>query len=119
MIDQCEVRGAGSFSGPVDPETGLREFVPGPLRYQGPCKVQTYEPHESTPQSGQHLYSVQRYSLHIPVGAGPVKVNDEVTVASMVLDPSGLDRKMRIAGLLHKSYASAQRLLLDEIPPTE
>lgn len=115
MVDSCTITGPSTRTGPVDPETGLRELVPGPQRYAGKCKVQTYEAHESTPQSGEHYYTVQRYYVHVPVGAGPVFVNDEVSVDSLVLDPSTAVRKFRVAGLLHKSHATAQRLLVDEI----
>lgn len=115
MLDTCTITGPSTRTGPVDPETGERQLVPGAHRYTGRCKVQTYEAHESTPQSGEHYYTVQRYYVHVPVGAGPVFVNDEVTVDSLVLDPSTVQRRFRIAGLLHKSLATAQRLLVDEI----
>src|SRR5690625_2907717 len=82
MVDVCTITGP-STPGEIDPETGERPIEPGPLRYQGKCKVQTYEAHESTPQSGEHYYTVQRYYLHVPVGAAPVQVNDEVVVETL------------------------------------
>lgn len=114
MVDACTIRAPATF-GAMDPDTGLRVETAGAVRYSGRCKVQTYEPHEETPQSGQHLYTVQRYAIHIPAEAAAVQVNDEVTITAAVLDSALVGRRYRVAGLLHKSMATAQRLLVDEV----
>ena len=115
LVDQCEITRVVGPPGPIDPETGLREPPPTETVYSGRCKVQTYEPHESKPESGGHVFTVQRYYVHIPVGAGPIQVDDRVTITSATADPGLAGRTYRIAGLMHKSMATAQRLLVDEV----
>lgn len=116
FVDACEIRGPGAWSDEVDPETGLRTWVPGELRYSGACKIQTYEANESTPESGQHLYTIERYRVHLPESAAPdVDVDDEITVTAS-LRPSNVDRRFRITGTgSDKTFPSALRLQVDEI----
>lgn len=114
MVDRCEIRRPPT-PGALDPATGTRPLVPGAVVYTGRCKVQTYEAHESTPQSGQHVYSVQRYYVHIPTSVSGVAVDDQITVTASELDPPLVGRTYRVAGLLHKSMATANRLIVDEV----
>jgi len=81
-----------------------------PPPYEGPGKVQTYEPHESTPESAGATAVMQRYSVHIPVGEGPFRVGDFATV----ITPGKPERVLRVAGTHEKTYQSMQRLLCDE-----
>ena len=120
MVASCEIRKPSTF-GELAPDTGLRPETPGALVYGpgvaphfGRCKVQTYEAHESTPDSGGHQYSVQRYSVHIPAAA-EVDVDDMVTITAAALDPNLVGRRYRIAGYLHKTFATANRLQVDEV----
>jgi hypothetical protein len=115
MLDACTITRVTGPEGPLDPETGLREPAPTTTIYAGKCKVQTYEPHESAKEAGDHVFTEQRYHLHLPIGAGPVAVNDIATVTAASADAGLVGRSYRIAGLHHKSLATAQRLLVDEI----
>jgi hypothetical protein len=115
MLDACTITRLTGPEGEMDPETGLREPAPTITVYSGKCKVQTYEPHESAKESGDHVFTEQRYHLHLPIGAGPVAVNDIATVTAASADAGLVGRSYRIAGLHHKSLATAQRLLVDEI----
>lgn len=114
FVDSCTIRAPSTF-GAMDPDTGLRTETLGTTRYTGRCKVQTYEPFEQTPQSGEHVFTVQRYAVHIPASAAQVQVNDVITITAATLDSSLVGRRYRVAGLLHKSMATAQRLLVDEV----
>ena len=100
---------------PIDPETGLRASAPTATVYSGKCKVQTYEPHESARASGDHVYTEQRYHLHLPIGAGPIEVDDEALITAAFADSELVGKTYRIAGLHSKTFATAQRLLVDEI----
>ncbi len=113
MVDACEIRAKPTI-GEFDPATGLRPETPGAVLYSGRCKVQTYEAHEQTPQSGQHVYTVQRYYVHIPATVD-VPVDARVTVTASTLDPHLVGKTYRVAGGLHKSMATANRLLVDEV----
>jgi hypothetical protein len=114
MHDECEIRRPATL-GPLDPETGERPTVLGDLVYAGRCRAFTYEPFESTPESGQHVFTVQRKQIHIPVDAEGVQVNDEVSITLATLDASLLGRTYRVAGLHHVTFARDQRLLVEEI----
>lgn len=114
MHDECEIRRPPTLA-PLDTQTGDRDVVEGDLVYDGKCRVFTYEPFESTPQSGQHVYTVQRKQIHIPVSVEGVQVNDEVTITLATLDPSLEGKRFRVAGTHHVTFARDQRLLVDEI----
>lgn len=124
MLDACTITRVTGPEGEMDLETGLPTPAPTATVYplpggvaplDGRCKVQTYEPHESTRESGDHVYTEQRYHLHLPIGAGPFQVGDTATITAAAADPQLIGRSYRIAGLHHKSLATAQRLLVDEI----
>jgi len=115
MVDECVVTRVVGPPGPIDPETGLREPPPTETVYSGRCKVQTYEAHESKPEAGDRIWTVQRYYVHIPIGAGPIRVADQVQITASAADPNLTGRHYDVAGLLHKSMATAQRLLVDEV----
>lgn len=114
MLDSCSITRVTGPAGPLDPVTGEKTPPPTATVYEGKCRIQTYEPQESRPESGDHAYAVQRYSVHIPVGP-VVRVDDVVTVTSATLDPDLVARRYKVMGLLHKTYATANRLLVDEI----
>jgi hypothetical protein len=114
MVDECEIRKPSTW-GPIDPETGVREEIPGALVYAGKCKVQTYEPFESGPDAGQHRWTIQRYFLHIPTGVTGVDVGHVATITAAPMSDDLLGRKYRISGLHNKTFTTARRLLVDEI----
>lgn len=113
MLDACAIR-LPDTEGDLDPDTGTRPVVPGAVLYSGKCKIQTYEAHEQTPKSGEHTYTVQRYYVHIPATV-QIPVDARVTVTASVLDENLVGRVYRVAGGLHKSMATANRLIVDEV----
>lgn len=122
FLDSCQITRPSTDPGPMDPETGERT-PPAPTTIYGPavnphlgaCKLQTYEPHESARFSSEHTFIEQRYHLHLPVGTPQILTGDTVTVVSATFDPTLVGKTYRVAGTHHKSLATAQRLLLDEI----
>lgn len=114
MVDTCTITRVTGEPGPVDPDTGERTPAPTTTVYTGKCRVQTYEAHESTPDSGAHVYTVQRYAVHVPSGTD-ARVDDTVTVTASVLDPNLVGRSYHVVALLHKSLATAHRMAVDEI----
>lgn len=115
MIDECEIRRPPVAGPEINDTTIDRTYSLGVLIYAGKCKAFTYEPFESSPQSGDHFYTVQRKQIHIPVDVVDVRVNDvvEITVASLDVDLTG--RSFRVAGVHNVTFARDRRLLVDEI----
>jgi Family of unknown function (DUF6093) len=60
------------------------------------------------------VYSVQRYAIHIPATVD-VPVDHLVTITASQLDPNLVGRRYRVAGHLHKTYATANRLAVEEV----
>lgn len=123
MLDACVIRRVSGPPGPVDAE-GNRTPAPREVVYplpgadapvDGRCKIQTFEPYESNRDSGGHVFTEQRYSLHLPVGAGPIHVDDEVEIVTAVSDPQLVGRTYRVAGRHNKSLATAQRFPMEEV----
>lgn len=90
----------------ADPVNGadVTVYQPGAV-YSGKCRIKTRDVQVLVAESAQSTVSTQRYELHIPVGAGTVRVGD---VASVGL------RKFRIDGLHQEDNQTAQRLPVTE-----
>ena len=112
MIDTCTVSRPGD---PVtDPATG--NVTPGStLVYTGQCKVQQTISQASNPNAGGHSFTVQDSRVDFPVTAGPLLVDDVVTITASVMDPQLVGREMRVVELFHKSFATAQRTRVEEV----
>lgn len=107
MLDTCAI---GDLGDPVtDPDTG-EVTVPLVPEYEGRCKVQTWEAQESNPEAGGAVQTVQRYAVHIPVGAYAPSIGDVVELGTAALDPNLAGRRYRVVALLHKTLATAYRL---------
>lgn len=106
MLDQCTVRRvigeATDADGNVTPTTALV--------YSGRCKVQAWIAQESNPEAGGATGTVQRYSVHVPVGSFRPAVGQVVTITQSRLDPHLATKEFRVVALLHKSAATAYRL---------
>lgn len=113
MLDTCTISRPGEPA--TDPDTG--EVTPGGSTvYTGRCKVQTYEAQESNPEAGSATFTVQRYTLHLPVAAYMPRLGDVATIGTAALDPNLVGRKYRVVALLHKTLATAYRLGVEEGP---
>jgi len=104
----------------IESLTGASELVAGkevPVRvlvYEGKGRFQSFEPYEQTPSVPGGEVTVQRNGLSIPVAVGPAKIGHIVTCLSSAMDPYMAGREYRVASLLHKTHATAQRLVLTE-----
>lgn len=108
MLDTCTV-GRVTGETTVDPDTGA--VIPVTVSvYEGRCKVQTFEAHEANPEMGGSVATVQRYSVHVPVGAFEPEVGMVVTITAAALDPHLTGTAFRVVALLHKTAATAYRL---------
>ena len=101
--------------GDPDPDTGRPPRTPGAVQYDGPFKIQSFQPYETKPEMGGHTTAVQRYRIDIPVGSQRVREGAMGIVMESESDPSNVGRRFRAAAPFGKTYASAQRLPVDEI----
>jgi len=111
MLDSCDVMRPGE---PVtDPETG--DVTPSAtFVYSGPCKVQQTISQASNPTAGSHAFTIQDSRVDFPVSAGPLMVDDVVTITASVLDPQLVGSEFRVVELFHKSMATAQRTRVEQ-----
>lgn len=112
MVDHCLIERPGDPE--LDRLTG--DLTPAPTTvYIGRCRVQTWQPQEYTPEVAGHTATTQRYSVHVPVGAGYApEVSDVVLIDSAALDPNLVGRRFRVLALLHKTAATAYRLAVSD-----
>lgn len=98
-------------------DTSQRDPITGESRraaiYDGPGKIQTYEPHETAHQVGGGTVVTQRYAVHVPVSAGPFEIGDLVYVVESPTMPHAVGDVFRVAGLHEETHQTAQRLLVD------
>lgn len=116
MLDECI---AGVLGAAVtDPDTGEVTTPLTPLygteAAPARCKVQTYEAQESRPEVGESPRTVQRYSVHIPVGSYAPAVGHVIEIVTAAMDPNLAGRRYRVVALLHKTLATAYRLAVEE-----
>ncbi|MFE4229132.1 DUF6093 family protein [Arthrobacter sp. NPDC056886] len=112
MIDACKVQRPGEPT--TDPDTG--EVTPSEtFVYSGPCKVQQTISQASSPTAGEHAFTVQDSRVDFPVSAGPLNVDDVVTITVSVLDPQLVGSEYRVVELFHKSMATAQRTRVQQV----
>ena len=112
MVDTCQVVRPGEQV--TDRRSGAVYATEGETVYEGACKVQSFQPFEANPEAGAHTYTVQRYYLHLPVGAYTPQVGDVATITGSVMDPRLVGRTLRVVALLHKSLATAYRLAVTD-----
>ena len=111
MLDTCTVQAVTGVT--TDPLTGVDVPTYSTL-YTGRCRVQTFQPQESNPEVGGATLTVQRYSVHVPVGAFVPAIGQVVTITAAALDPNLAGRAFRVVALLHKTAATAYRLGVEE-----
>lgn len=101
----------GRDTGAMDPETFDPILTP---LYSGPGRVQTYEPVQRDVEVGGGRAAIQRYAVHVPIESCRPEVGDVVTVTACALDANLVGREFTVRGLLHKSAATAYRLVVDD-----
>lgn len=112
MVDTVIVRRVAGID--TDPFTGKDTPTYATL-YEGKAKRQTYEAYEANPQGGEHVYTVQRYSIHFPVGSFIPAPGDVATWLTSALDPDLPGTVDRITGLFNKSFATSMRVYAEEL----
>lgn len=101
MIDRATVTRPTVTTGP----DSLDHVTETPV-WSGPCKVQTYEAHETAANAAGALVTIQRYSIHLPHSVAAVRVGDLIRVA-------GYMSVFRVTGLFDKTHVTSRRFQVD------
>lgn len=86
-------------------DDGLDYVTETPV-WEGRCKVQTYEAHETAANAAGALVTIQRYSIHLPHSVDMVRVGDLIRVA-------GYLSVFRVTGLFDKTHVTSRRFQVD------
>lgn len=98
-----------------DPLTG-KDVTTYETVYEGKVKAQSFAAYEQNPVSADHMFTVQRLTLHIPVGAYRCQVGDVATIVESPVDPLLEDRQYRVAQEApFKTFATSYRIFVDYI----
>lgn len=101
MVDHATITRPTVTTGP----DGLDTMTETPV-WAGPCKVQTYEAHETAANAAGALVTIQRYSIHLPHHVDAVRVGDLIRV-------TGYLSVFRVTGLFDKTHVTSRRFQVD------
>lgn len=111
MVDACTIkRPSGTTTNP----DGTTETTYAPV-YSGKCRIQTNDPYESRPEAGEHVSTVLRDVLQVPMSVTGVQTGDYVTVTASELDPDLVGRVWRVAGPSRKTHQTMRRFYVSEV----
>lgn len=113
MIDACTVKAVTGVT--PDPLSGADVPTYSAPIYTGKCKVQGLDPLERTQTAAGGAFTMQRYRIDVPVGAFIPATRQIITITAATLDPNLAGREFRVVALLHKTFATAYRLGVEEV----
>lgn len=94
------------------PTYGQRAIgVPQPVR----CRVQMGDVQPSKPAAGDREWTVQDYSVHVPIAVVGVQEGDRVTIVTAPTDPDLPGRVFLVSGTTHKNDLTARRIPVQEV----
>lgn len=113
MLDTCIIRR------PIGQDTDENGVVtdnydPTPV-YEGPAKIQAYTNRVLNPIGGEHRYTIQHYTVDIPINVTGVHIADVAEISVAVIDPDLTGRLFQITGLSNKSLSTTRRLNVEEV----
>lgn len=112
MFDRCIARVITGET--TDPDTAVVTPTYETV-YEGRCKIQNQRPWPSTPDAGEHNWSLVPTEVHLPV-AGTERVSTGVyLVITESIDPGNVGRQFRVRTDDRKTLQTAIRLLVEEI----
>lgn len=113
MTDECTV--AEPAGEPVTSEDGMDVTVPpGAVRYQGRCRVVPFADQARVREVVDRPVTFRLYRVFLPWAAGPVEVDDIVTVTRSA-DPDLPGRPLRVMDVPATSLEVERALLCEEV----
>jgi hypothetical protein len=112
MLDTCTITRPGE---PVtDPDTGEVTNTATEV-YEGKCKVQSKDSATSSPEAGEHTFTVVSRQVHIPANAADVRDGDVVTITASRLNAFTVGKQYRVSGFTPDTFDTAARLPVKEM----
>lgn len=113
MVDECTVRRQTGVT--THPTTGVDTPTYAVVLTGQKCKVQTRGNWGESREIGEAALVILSIEVHFPIAVTDLQVRDEVTIDASVHDPDLVGRVLRIKDLHHKSYATARRVMCQEV----
>lgn len=111
MRDTCLVREVtGTVTNPDATVTPTYSTV-----YEGQCKIQSRQPYPSTPNAGEHNWTLVTMELHLPVAGSGSVVTDQLVDILSATDPANVGRQFRVRSGDRKTFQTAARFLVEEV----
>ncbi|WP_314325443.1 DUF6093 family protein [Paenarthrobacter ilicis] len=98
----------------TDSETG-KVTRPSDEVYSGKCRLQQSLAQSTTKEAAELVVTEQVIRWDTPVGSGPFRIGDVVTITAAELDGQLVGRTYRVEQLFNKSQATAQRCRVVEV----
>ena len=117
MTDRCRIdrpTGRGTLDPVTNKVTRHSERVYPLEGEDGRCEVKQSEGQATHPNSGEYRFTIQGSVVKLPVSAGPVKVNDVITMEHAEFNPALAGVVYRVVELSNQSAASSQRVRVEE-----
>lgn len=112
MVDACTVKYA---SGTAFNEATGRDDITYTTRFTSVCKVQARELQSVERDAGGRERTLVRLSVHLPVSAGAVSVDDIVTITVSAHDSQLVGRTFRVLAPVGKSFGTARRVEVEGV----
>lgn len=113
MVDTCTItRRTGQVV--TDPVTG-KVTAESIVVYQGKCEVQSKNSSTSSPEAGEHQFTVVSRQVRIPMGKAVIIDDDLVTLDASRLAPELAGKQYRVEGYTPDSFDTAARLPVKEL----
>ncbi|MBB1153995.1 DUF6093 family protein [Amycolatopsis dendrobii] len=114
MLDTCRIRAVTGDT--TDPDTGVVTPAYGDPVYTGKCKIQAQKSvFPSTPDAGEHQWTVVPMELHLPVDGTEAVGTGLVAEITASVDPVNVGRIFRIRSGDRKTLQTALRCQVEEI----
>ena len=112
MVDTCSVKyvSGSSFNATTGVDTPTYT-----TRFSSACKVQARDLQAMERDSGGHEATLVRLTVHLPMSAGAVAVDDIVTITASVNDSQFVGRTFRVIAPVGKSFATARRIEVEGV----
>lgn len=106
MVDACVARESSGDTA-FNPATGNYEPVPGPVLYEGKCRLQSVRAQAANPEAGGAVFTVERVELQVPAGT-ELPLDALVSVASA-------GNTYRVTGIGEKTHEVARRFNVEVV----